>query len=74
MFWVGMRAERVCGEVAVDSQHGTSLEGSLHPCTKGYHPREELFIFALITTDLSVIHVCTANMFFMLFIFFSSGG
>jgi hypothetical protein len=56
MFGVGVRA--------VSSQHGTGVEGRSHPCTQGYYPKEGLFIFALITTDVLIIHVYTANMFF----------
>jgi hypothetical protein len=33
--WVGPVA---CGNRAVDSRHGTGVEGSLHPCTEGHHP------------------------------------
>jgi hypothetical protein len=31
------------GNWAVDSQHGTGVEGSLHACTKGYHPSKGFF-------------------------------
>ncbi len=34
MFGIGVGAKRACGEGAVDSQHGTGVEGSLLPCTK----------------------------------------
>ncbi len=27
------------GNGAVDSRHGTRVEGSLHPCTEGHHPK-----------------------------------
>jgi hypothetical protein len=37
MFGVGWGQKVFVGKGAVDSQHGTGVEGSLHPCTKGYH-------------------------------------
>jgi hypothetical protein len=33
---IRVRAKRAVGKGEVDSQHETGLEGSLHPCTKGY--------------------------------------
>jgi hypothetical protein len=35
---------------AVDSQHGTGVEESLHPCTEGHHPK--LWILHLKTLHL----------------------
>jgi hypothetical protein len=32
--WGKVRAKRVGGKRAVDSQHGTAVEGGSHPCTK----------------------------------------
>jgi hypothetical protein len=43
MFAVGARAKRACGTGAVDSQHGTSVEGSLHPCEKITTPKGLFF-------------------------------
>jgi hypothetical protein len=46
VFGVGVGAKRVCGKGAVDSQHGTSVEGfaSLH---KGLLPKVKAFLFLL---------------------------
>jgi hypothetical protein len=32
---VGVGTKRACGNRAVDIQHGTDMEGSAYPCTKG---------------------------------------
>ncbi len=37
MFGIGVRAIRAFGKGAVDSQHGTGVEETLHSRTKGYH-------------------------------------
>jgi O-antigen ligase len=39
LFGVEVRAKRACGKGAVNSQHGSGVEGSLHPYTKCYHPK-----------------------------------
>jgi hypothetical protein len=37
-----MESERRGG--AVDLQHGTGVDGSLHPCTTGYYPNKGFYI------------------------------
>ncbi len=41
--------KRASGKGAVDSQHGTGVEGSSHPCSKGYQPNltRGFFLFLL---------------------------
>jgi hypothetical protein len=37
---VGVEArKRLTGEGAVNTQHGTGMEGSSHPCTEGCQPK-----------------------------------
>jgi hypothetical protein len=37
---VGVEAgKRLTGEGAVNTQHGTGMEGSSHPCIEGYHSK-----------------------------------
>ncbi len=52
VFGLGERAKRDCGTGAVHSQHGTGVEESLHPCTKGYCPKLGPSIFPLIATHV----------------------
>ncbi len=44
MFAVGARAKRACWTGAVDSQHGTNVEGSSYPCKKTT-TRKDLFFW-----------------------------
>jgi hypothetical protein len=41
----GFGGPKACGKGAVGSQHGTGVEGSSHPCTKGCHPKSGPFYF-----------------------------
>ncbi len=57
----GVRAKRASRKGAVDDlQHGTSVEGSSHPCTKGYHSQQGSFYFYL------NCHTCAGNWLYML--------
>ncbi len=38
-------SQKVLRETTTDSQHGTGVEGSSHPCTKGYHPFNDFFCY-----------------------------
>ncbi len=33
-----------CRKGAVESQDGTGVVGSLHPCTEGHHPMQGFFL------------------------------
>ncbi len=65
MFGVGVRAKRVCGIGAVDSQHGAGVERSSLPGTKGHHPKySKAFYFYFITTHVLIIHsICYKYIF-----------
>ncbi len=69
----GVEAKRDCGEGAADSQHGTDVEGSSHPCTKGYHPNyfKGLFIFYFdrYTCADNSLYMYVANIFCAIYIF-----
>jgi hypothetical protein len=61
------------GNGAVDTQHGAGGEGSSHPCTKGYYPKEGIFLYFIATHTLLLV-VCVVNMVLVLFIFFFTAG
>jgi hypothetical protein len=72
MFGVGVRAKRACRRGAVDSQHGSRVEGSSHPCTKGTTSSKGL-CFCLITTHLLISNgICCKYAFCAIHIFDNS--
>ncbi len=52
---MGVGTKRACRNGAVDTQHGPDVEGSSHPCTKGYYPKYGIFL-TLTTTHVLIIH------------------
>jgi hypothetical protein len=69
MYGVGKGAKRAYREGAVDSQHGTGLEGSSHSCTPS---KGILFLF--VKHVPIILCICRKCLFVVLFIFFSSAG
>ncbi len=59
---------RACRNEAVDAQHGTGVDGSSHPCTKGYYPKYRFLI--LITTHVFNTVVCAVKTLFVLLKYF----
>jgi hypothetical protein len=67
LFGVVWVASRAFGRLAIDSQHGTDVEGSSHPCTKGLSLQvSSFFVFALISTHFLIIHCIYCKYVFVL--------
>jgi hypothetical protein len=41
------------GKKALNSQHGTGVKGSSHPCTVGYNPKKGLLFFTYCYTHVN---------------------
>ncbi len=64
--------QKAFGDVAVDTQHGTGVEGSSQPCTEGLLPK--VMDFSLYITTHVLLVICAVDMLLVLFMLFSSAG
>jgi hypothetical protein len=60
-FGFGGGAKMACGREAIDSLHGTCVEGSLHPCTKDCTPSKGLLFFLLQSPHMVLMIHCILN-------------